>query len=191
MNLQNYDLRRYQKVISLLKEKKNGMLLDVGCGKGILEYCLKSKYNFDIYGFDIDSESINFAKDTFNNQNYIVGDANKTFLYHDNTFDVVICIGLLEHIENPHNVIKEMLRVMKRNGIGIINTPNAYQFDLYHYLNKPVLPDGINCYFTPNVLTGLIKKYGGCIEYINLTCFIPFNLNFRRIYVKFRKGVKQ
>jgi len=190
LNLQDYDLRRYQKVISLLKEKKSGLLLDVGCGKGILEYCFKSSCNFDIYGFDISNKNIEVAKKVTNNPNYIVTNGNKKFSYDDDVFDVVVCIGLLEHIENPHNVIKEMLRVMKKDGIGIINTPNAYQFDLYHYINKPTLPEGVNCYFTPNVLTGLIKRYGGKIEYINLTCFIPFNLNFRRIYVKFSKVKK-
>lgn len=190
-NPQNYDKRRYQKIASLLKEKKNGMLLDVGCGNGAIEYHLKSSCNFDFYGFDKKDKVVALAKQNLGNPNYIVSDGNKKFPYEDNTFDVVLCIGLLEHIEDPHNVVKECLRVMKPDGIGIINTPNAYQFDLYHYINKPILPEKAIYYFTPNVLTGLIKRYGGHIDYINMSCFIPFNLNFRRIYVKFSKELKK
>jgi len=191
-NLQDYDLRRYKKIMSLI-QSKCGKLLDVGCGNGILEYYINHfcNYNLDIYGFDENKDFIKIAKNNFKNSNYIVSDGNKKFLYDDNSFDIVVCIGLLEHIEKPHNVVKEMLRVMKKDGIGIINTPNAYQFDLYHYLNKPILPEGVNCYFTPNILTGLIKKYNGVIKYVNLTAFIPFNLNFRRIYVRFKKGDKK
>jgi len=182
LNLQDYDLRRYQKVAHLLNEKK-GVLLDVGCGKGIFEYCNKSN-GYDIYGFDNNKDNIITARRLFNKQRYKVSDANKKFPYEDKTFDIVVCIGLLEHIENPHNVLKECLRVLKPSGVGIINTPNAYHYDLAYCINKVPLPESVNFYFTPNVIKGVIERYGGHIK------SVPFNLNFRRIYVKFSKVKK-
>jgi len=41
----------------------------------------------------------------------------------DNSFDLIICYHILEHIEDDHAAMKELYRVLKKGGSCIIQTP--------------------------------------------------------------------
>ena len=41
----------------------------------------------------------------------------------DNTFDTILCIAVLEHVENPEEIIPEFLRVLKPGGIVVASVP--------------------------------------------------------------------
>nr|WP_262916286.1 class I SAM-dependent methyltransferase [Aestuariivivens marinum] len=43
--------------------------------------------------------------------------------YKDNTFDLIMCNHVLEHIPNDIAAIEELFRVMKPNGFGIFQVP--------------------------------------------------------------------
>lgn len=42
---------------------------------------------------------------------------------HDNSFDLIICYHILEHVENDHKAMKELFRILKPNGECLIQTP--------------------------------------------------------------------
>jgi SAM-dependent methyltransferase len=64
----------------------------------------------------------------------IVGDTNNGILeapaealpFSDESFDVVICREVIEHVKDTDAVFVEMKRVLKRGGYLLITTPNAY-----------------------------------------------------------------
>ena len=57
-------------------------------------------------------------------------DLNKEFLnaYETGTFDLVLCSDVLEHLENPAAVLRELARVAKPEATVIISLPNAFNW---------------------------------------------------------------
>src|SRR4051812_22240180 len=41
----------------------------------------------------------------------------------DDTFDVILCIAVLEHVINPDECVAEMVRVLKRGGLMVASVP--------------------------------------------------------------------
>jgi dTDP-4-dehydrorhamnose reductase len=99
-------------------------LLDFGCGSGIFVDEL-SKQGFDSYGLDISAEAVKFGQ-LQGIKNLGVIDAHKVN-FPDNTFDAVLTLDVLEHLEDESWALAEMERVVKPGGIIVIMVP-AYMF---------------------------------------------------------------
>jgi len=106
----------YEKVLECLELHPDISILDVPCGTGVFSDMLLNKKVKVTYG-DIKPD-----KCVIGGAEYI--DMNKNLPYKSNVFDIVTCIEGIEHIENPHHIIREFNRVLKQNGLLIITTPN-------------------------------------------------------------------
>jgi len=133
-----FDKKTIDWITSDLKIKKGFRILDVGCGDGLLikeiiERLPKEKYI--IYGIDITPIQIKKAKQRlkkYKNVKIISGNALK-MPFKPDFFDVVIQTEVLEHIEQPEIIMKEMNRVLKPNGLLYLTTPNAISFNFYEF----------------------------------------------------------
>ena len=117
-------------IIDKMKQEKRVMrdhatkILDVGCGGGF-----KSNYlalqGFDVTGVDLSIESLSIAKkyDKTGTVNYLEANAEK-LPFTDASFDAVIGMDFLEHVENPRVIIREMARVLKPGGAFFFHTFN-------------------------------------------------------------------
>jgi 2-polyprenyl-3-methyl-5-hydroxy-6-metoxy-1,4-benzoquinol methylase len=110
-------------VLSL--QNKNIRILDVGCGNGIISIALGS-LGFEVVGIDIDPTSIQLANEynPYPNVRFMVQDIEDEML-HD-SFDVVICSEVLEHLYHPEKIIKDIHDSMKPDSLFIVTTPNGY-----------------------------------------------------------------
>jgi len=101
-------------------------LLDAGCGIGLhgFEYDLKSKA--DVIGIDFSEEKISNAikiKESLkSDMHFIVGDITDIPL-SDNSFNAIICSEVLEHIKEDKKALKELVRVLKKDGTLILSFP--------------------------------------------------------------------
>lgn len=87
-------------------------VLDVGCGPG--EYCAElHKQGFNVTGIDYAKNVITKAKNTHPQIKFEVGTAY-ALPYEDNSFDLVICIGVLQCVYDSEKLIKELARVSKK-----------------------------------------------------------------------------
>lgn len=85
---------------------KNTKALEIGCGTGFLQDLIN-----DYTGIDLASTSSQFVHKPF-----VTGSAME-LPFADNTFDIVWCIWVLEHIPDPERMLSEIRRVTKPNGL--------------------------------------------------------------------------
>lgn len=57
----------------------------------------------------------------------IVGDIQRTAI-PDNTYDVIICTQVLEHVANPFLAAAELYRILKPGGRLLLTVPSAYPY---------------------------------------------------------------
>lgn len=128
--------RRMEVVLQMLvqalqqKQEHPGTLriLEIGCGAGLLCFELARSAKI-VVGIDISHFVLDFAngvKDYLHCDNVFFqqGDAEHLAFDHD-TFDVVICSEVLEHLIEPQRALTEMRRILKKNGTLILTTPCA------------------------------------------------------------------
>lgn len=101
-------------------------VLDIGCGGGLAcEFLAKRGAN--VSGIDLSLNSIKAAQEHAKKSNlqidYKCGVA-ESLPYEENTFDIVVCFDVLEHVEDWEKVISEIYRVLNRNGIFLFDTIN-------------------------------------------------------------------
>lgn len=109
-------------------------------------------------------KAIAYGKKKYPNLTLQVADAHK-IPYKSGFFDVVICTEVLEHVENPSKVLQEIKRVMKKNGIAIIELDTgSLLFSIVWYLWRKtrgkVWKDAHLHSFTVRKLKRYMKHYG-------------------------------
>jgi len=106
-----------EKVLSILKNMPSGKILDAPAGEGALSQKLRN--NYELYAVDIDENYFKLSGVPFKKV-----DLNKELPFENDSFDYVVSIEGIEHLENPFLCIREFARVLKPGGSLIITTPN-------------------------------------------------------------------
>ncbi len=108
------------------KNISNLTLLDVGASTGIIDNEL-SRHFKKVVGIDIDEKAIKYAKNTFKNKglSFKTDDAMK-LSFKNNSFDIVICAQVYEHVPDDQKLIDEIFRVIKPNGACYFAALNKY-----------------------------------------------------------------
>ena len=104
-----------------LIDNKSRKVLELGTGNGEL-FLELIKRNFDVTGTDID------IRKHLEKYKIIKHDLNKRLPFKSSTFDVVIGLEVLEHLFNPYKTMKEIRRVLRKEGVAIISMPNSASF---------------------------------------------------------------
>lgn len=103
---------------------KNGRMLDIGCGGGLLTESLVYYYpKTKIYGYDVSKTAINYAKKFGSGKVTYSVAKNKKLPYRDNFFSVCICLDVMEHIPDIDFFLKEVKRILKKNGKFFLAVP--------------------------------------------------------------------
>jgi len=114
-------LHRYRFAQEFVQGKK---VLDLGCGEGYGPHLISERASLTI-GVDQDYTIIRHATHNYRRDNlfFIQGSMLEVPL-KDGLFDVVICFEALEHITAHRELIREVKRLLNRDGLFIISTPN-------------------------------------------------------------------
>lgn len=138
-----FDFERYQGklLVEHLRHKgillKNTMLLDVGSGIGGYDSAFFEE-GAKVYTLDLDLPLVSKPSN-----HHVMGNALK-LPYPKNSFDIVICSSLIEHVQSPELLLQEILRVIKQNGFLYLSFPPFYSpvgghhFSPFHLLGDKV-----------------------------------------------------
>jgi len=109
-------------------------VLNVGCGDGEYDLLLSSRF-LSTFGVDINKRDIFGANaKKADNNNFVVGDGG-TLPFKGSSFDNVVCVDVIEHVENDGCLVREISRVTMKGGTLVLCVPNQ---------NYPLSYDPIN-----------------------------------------------
>lgn len=113
--------KRIDKLIEAAEIKESDKILEVGCGAGhILEKVKKGK----LYGIDISEIQIERTRKRMGDKVELKKAPGENIPYEDKFFDKVLCSEVIEHVIDPREVLIEISRVMKDDGILSLSIPN-------------------------------------------------------------------
>jgi SAM-dependent methyltransferase len=117
-------------------------VLDAGSGFGQYVFRMARKnHNWKITGLDVKAEQIAdcnqfFSRIGFDNARFEVADLTK--LAYQEQFDMVLCVDVMEHIEEDVLVLKNYQKALKPGGMLLISTPSDQGgSDVHHHDEKP------------------------------------------------------
>jgi ubiquinone/menaquinone biosynthesis C-methylase UbiE len=130
----------YATVVRILDALPRGTLLDVPAGEGALAVRLL-RLGLEVKCCDLHPEIFRLPDVDIKQ-----GDLSHALPYPDSSFDYVTCIEGLEHIENPHQALREFSRLLRQGGQVILSVPNILNIEerfkwlLYGYTShfKPI-----------------------------------------------------
>ncbi len=130
-HLQLEHLNRYYFVIKQI-DLSNKIVLDLASGEGYGSDLL-AYYSKQVIAVDISSETIKHAKSKYvkNNLTFLIGDAVNIPL-SDHSIDVFVSFETIEHHDKHVEMLNEIKRVLKPDGILVMSSP-----DKYYYSDKP------------------------------------------------------
>ena len=108
----------YDTVASLMTPLDRGTVLDVPAGEGALALRLLA-LGFEVRCCDLYPEIFRLPDVEIKK-----GDLSGSLPYPDASFDHVTCVEGLEHIENPHQAVREFSRLIRPGGHLIVSVPN-------------------------------------------------------------------
>lgn len=121
IRLEHY--HRYALALELVKGKT---VLDLACGEGYGSFML-AKYATAVLGIDLSNEVIVHAQKKYANKTenlcFQQGSASKLTL-QDDSFDVVVSYETIEHLYEQSEMLEEIRRVLRPDGVLIISSPN-------------------------------------------------------------------
>lgn len=157
-------------------------ILDIGCwgGKYLKAIGAANQYK-ELCGIDIFESSVEQAKKSGIKAEMVDLNIEK-IPYSERYFDTVLCLAVIEHVFDPYQVIAEISRVLKNDGVCVFTIPNvAFILNRLRIIfgQLPVTSKGNGWdgghlhYFTIGTFRKLLLKYGIKTIHVEATNGLP------------------
>jgi 2-polyprenyl-3-methyl-5-hydroxy-6-metoxy-1,4-benzoquinol methylase len=139
-------------------------ILDIGCATGRLLYLLRERGFPSVTGLDPSQGCVDAARRLYDVR--VLQGSMSEFPETDERFDVIILIGVLEHIRDLDAAMRRVRSILAPKGLVYVEVPNAVDF--YRWPNAPFQDfstEHIN-FFAPKSLNNLFARYGFTQSYV-------------------------
>jgi 2-polyprenyl-3-methyl-5-hydroxy-6-metoxy-1,4-benzoquinol methylase len=161
-------LVRYRLAAKLVPGLK---VLDIACGSGYGANILAEAGAAQVVAVDVNSEAVAAAQKKYTRDNlvYKIGNAEE-IKEADESFDLVASFETIEHLKNPEKYLAELKRVLKKEGIALISTPNIEVFGQknpfhLHEFTKSEFKEMIGKYFSGQII---LEQSNGLASFIKI-----------------------
>lgn len=172
------DLRKMkakEKVDRLLKHvniSNSTVVLDLGCGGGYVSRELYKRTKAQIYGVDSSDEAIKLSLSSSKGLPISYQQENIIKLpFKDDYADVVLCIGVIEHVKEHERCLDEIKRVLKNTGLLYVVSSNRNSFIYEQKVIREKLglwKYGYQKNWTKDALESAFIKQGFSTQYIDI-----------------------
>jgi len=138
-------------------------VLEVGAGTGRDGLKMRER-GAQVFLLDYSAESLRLARQvmTRDEVGLIMADGLRS-PFPDRTFDLIFHQGLLEHFRSPHELIRENHRILKKDGLVVVDVPQTVH--IYTVLKQLLQMAGLwfagwERQFTVGSLTRLLRQHG-------------------------------
>lgn len=169
---------RMQRTLDLMQQHlpdSSQTMLDYGCGIGTFVFHAAHRWpTWTISGWDGDDTSITVAKECFAHENvrYERQPYDSFRSLESEHYDVICLLEVIEHVDNPGEILSNLVRALRARGSLVISTPNAVGYnalraELHRRVNeiigrrpKGTLVELMNSYeYDPTTHLGHVSSY--------------------------------
>jgi 2-polyprenyl-3-methyl-5-hydroxy-6-metoxy-1,4-benzoquinol methylase len=150
-----FTVARYRICLEMLGQLKNRIIVDFGCGDGALAGMI-AKAGGQVIGIEPNEIGLDLARKMFTKFNLEGRFYSKSSELEDACCDAAVCADVIEHVDSPDEIYKEIFRILKPQGIAIISTPIRLS-------EEPWDKEHVREYF-PSEFKALCKRHGEIIE---------------------------
>jgi ubiquinone/menaquinone biosynthesis C-methylase UbiE len=155
--------RQIELILKAVDATKPSRILDFGCGAGWLSIILSSR-GYRVVGIDVSSSLIKSAATSCPEAQFVIGDC-MSLPFRDNSFDFIIGIGILHHL-NTVRAVAECQRVATKHATLLFMEPN--KLNPFAALGRKILPLDVctkgETPFSPRALRKALSVGGGTIQ---------------------------
>ena len=149
-NRLKYVLSPQYDIYNIIKKVVRNKVADIGFGTGFGTHLLNVNAK-EVYGYEIDENAIQFAKDVFpfRDLHFEYGDIVKGI--NGQEFNYIVMIDVIEHIKNEKTALDNVKKIMAEDGSFILSTPN--RLSRYRKGENHVKE------YAPKELEGILKRH--------------------------------
>lgn len=122
----NEEVLLSNKIAEMLRQfaRADHKLLEIGCSNGNYAIDRAERLGInEVYGVDVGVKRLEQAKGKMLSV-YECNIEKETLPFENDSFDILICNQVLEHLKEIHHVMNECHRVLRKDGLLLVSVPN-------------------------------------------------------------------